>query len=413
MKNSIVLITDNDDVVSKIEEKILLLRDNDSFERISTLNCFEKVKDLKPVVVFYHLSKEQLENNDEKDKFQNFVQKLKQTEEIKTTSIILLFDKMNEDILSNAFELGITDFMQTNANPSEFTIRTIWSLQKQEKQTSEKKQKEILSQLKIIDKNNNVYTENYIFSVLKKENKKNWGTFVTIAPDIDIRNQLSPQFLMKSIKSIVRTSDILGYATDFKIYLWFSNTKKENVEKILQKIKENLAPDFSISAGFVETKNIPFDTAEEIANRALAKALLIGNTFIYATEEDKKIPKSQEKTINFKHHKEYFTKKIISILTPLFYQIQKIQEEKLFETKITQKVSEEESIFKLENKKGKSFVNITYSGFTKINVEIIHNIKEKELKAEKIFIETDTFTEKKIENILNNFIKEFQSLTNT
>lgn len=413
MKNSIVLITDNDDVVSKIEEKILLLRDNDSFERISTLNCFEKVKDLKPVVVFYHLSKEQLENNDEKDKFQNFVQKLKQTEEIKTTSIILLFDKMNEDILSNAFELGITDFMQTNANPSEFTIRTIWSLQKHEKETSEKKQKEILSQLKIIDKNNNVYTENYIFSVLKKENKKNWGTFVTIAPDIDIRNQLSPQFLMKSIKSIVRTSDILGYATDFKIYLWFSNTKKENVEKILQKIKENLAPDFSISAGFVETKNIPFDTAEEIANRALAKALLIGNTFIYATEEDKKIPKSQEKTINFKHHKENFTKKIISILTPLFYQIQKIQEEKLFETKITQKVSEEESIFKLENKKGKSFVNITYSGFTKINVEIIHNIKEKELKAEKIFIETDTFTEKKIENILNNFIKEFQSLTNT
>ena len=114
---------------------------------------------------------------------------------------------------------------------------------------------------------------------------------------------------MKSIKKIIRTSDILGYATDFKIYLWFSTTKKENVEKILQKIRENLAPDFSISAGYIETKNIPFDTAEEIANRALAKALLKGNTFIYATEEDKKIPKVEERTINFKHHKKNLTKK--------------------------------------------------------------------------------------------------------
>lgn len=412
MKNSIVLITDNEDIAPKIEDKILLLRDNDSFERIPSINCFENIKNIKPVTIFYHLTIEQTENNDEIDKFLNFIQKLRQTDELKTTSIILLFDQINEEVLSSAFEYGINDFLQTNSTPSEFTIRTIWGLQKKEKTAEEKNTKDILSQLKILDKNNNVYTENYTFTILKKESKKNWGTFVTIAPDINIRNQLSPQVLMKSIKKIIRTSDILGYATDFKIYLWFSATKKENVEKILQKIRENLAPDFSISAGYIETKNIPFDTAEEIANRALAKALLKGNTFIYATEEDKKIPKVEERTINFKHHKKNLTKKITSILTPLFYQIQKIQEEKLFETKITQKVTEEESIFRLENTKGKSFVNINYSGFTKINIEIIHNIKEKDLKAEKLFIEAENFSEKKIENILNNFIKEFKTLTN-
>lgn len=412
MKNSIVLITDNEDIAPKIEDKILLLRDNDSFERIPSINCFENIKNIKPVTIFYHLTIEQTENNDEIDKFLNFIQKLRQTDELKTTSIILLFDQINEEVLSSSFEYGINDFLQTNSTPSEFTIRTIWGLQKQEKTAEEKNTKDILSQLKIIDKNNNVYTENYTFTILKKESKKNWGTFVTIAPDINIRNQLSPQVLMKSIKKIIRTSDILGYATDFKIYLWFSTTKKENVEKILQKIRENLAPDFSISAGYIETKNIPFDTAEEIANRALTKALLKGNTFIYATEEDKKIPKVEERTINFKHHKKNLTKKITSILTPLFYQIQKIQEEKLFETKITQKVTEEESIFRLENTKGKSFVNINYSGFTKINIEIIHNIKEKDLKAEKLFIEAENFSEKKIENILNNFIKEFKTLTN-
>ena len=413
MKNNIVLITDNEEISPKIEEKILLLRDNDSFESIYTINCFEKIKKIKPVIVFYHLSQEQINNQKEIEDCFSFIQKLKQTEEIKTTSVILLFDKIDENILSNAFELGITDFLQTEATPSEFTIRTIWSLQKKEISVEEQKNKDILSQLKIIDKNNNVYTENYTFAVLKKESKKNWGTFVTIAPDINIRNQISPQVLMKSIKNIVRASDILGYATDFKIYLWFSNTKKENVENILQKIRENLAPDFTISAGYIETKNIPFDTAEEIANGALAKALLKGNSFIYATEEDKKVPKPKEKSINFKHHKENFTKKLLSILTPLFYQTQKIQEEKLFQTKITQKVTKDESIFMLENEKGKSFINITYSGFTKINVEIIHNIKNNDLKAEKIYIETNNFSEKKLENILNSFIKEFQKLTNS
>ena len=41
----------------------------------------------------------------------------------------------------------------------------------------------------------------------------------------------------------------------------------------------------------------------------------------------------------------------------------------------------------------------------------IHNIKGKDLRAEKMFIEINEFSEKKVENLLKDFIKEFQTLT--
>ena len=106
------------------------------------------------------------------------------------------------------------------------------------------------------------------------------------------------------------------------------------------------------------------------------------------------------------------TKKLEEILSPLFYQTQKINEEKLFETKIYHQVKKEKSYFKLENEKGKSSFVISYPGFTKINIEILHDIKEQEIKAQKLFVETNDISNEKIEYILNSFIKDFQNYTN-
>ena len=272
--------------------------------------------------------------------------------------------------------------------------------------------KDILSQLKILDKKNHVYTENYTYTILKEESKKEWGTFVVLAPDINVRSKLSPDSLMNTIKKNVRSCDILGYATDFKIYLWFKQTEKENVLKVLEKIQKILTSNFSISAGYIETKDIAFDKAEEMANNALSKALLKGNCFIYAKEPKKKEINLDVNVKNFKLHKENLVKKLEKILSPLFYQTQKRIEEKLFETKITQTVDEEKSTFTLENEKGKSSFTVSCPGYTKINIEIIHDIKNSELKAEKLFVDKEEINEEKIEYLLDSFIKHFQNYIN-
>ncbi len=409
LQNTIVLITNNEKFAQKVQKKIFLLRNTDEFKIIGTPHSIEMVKKIEPVLIFYHLPKE--DSNSEE--FLNFVQKIKQTNGLKTVSIILVYEEIDEDFLCSAFERGITDFMPADATDSEYTIRTIWCLQKREQSFENESSKDILSQLKIIDKANHVYTENYTYTILKEESKKNWGSFVVVAPDINIRSKISPQTLMNTIKKTVRACDILGYATDFKIYLWFRQTSKEDVIKILEKIKVTLTSGFSISAGFIETKNLAFDEAEELANKALSKALLKGNTFLYAKEPKKKEVNIEANVKNFKLHKENFVKKLEAILSPLFYQTQKRNEEKLFETKITQSVNEEKSWFKLENENGKSSFEISCPGFTKINIQVIHDIKDSEMKAEKLYIERDELTEEKIDYLLNSFIKDFQNYTNS
>lgn len=408
MQNNIVLITDNKEIAENIQKKIVLLRDSDKFETIPLKNCFEEVKKQKANLIIYHLT----ENEEEAENFLSFLQKLKQTKELFCSSVLLLYDELDENVLCAAFEKGLTDFVSTKSNDSELTIRTIWCLQKRENIYEAESKKDILSQLKIIDKNNHVYTENYTYTVLKEESKKNWGTFVVVAPDINIRSKISPIDLMNIIKKNVRTCDILGYASDFKIYLWFRETKKEDVSKILEKIKLSLTVDFTICAGYIETKNIAFDKAEEYANNALSKALLKGDTFIYAKEPKTNEINLEDNIQNFKLHKENFIKKLGNILSPLFYQTQKRIEEKLFETTINQNVTEEKSVFSLENELGKSLFTVTYPGFAKINIEIIHDVKEMELKAEKLYIDTKELSEEKIEYLLDCFIKDFQNYTN-
>ena len=406
MQNSILLISDNEKTAKAVKEKILLLRETDSFQSIGYEYCFERVKQRQPALVFYHYK------NENEQELLDFLQKARQTEELRTTAFVLLFEKFDENVLCNAFEKGLTDFILKDATETEFTIRTIWCLQKRENLYENESKKDILAQLKILDKNNEVYTENYTYTVLKEESKSNWGTFAVIAPDINIRSKISLQSLMNIIKKNVRTCDILGYATDFKIYLWFRTTTKENVLKVLEKIKKSLTSDFTICAGYIETKNLEFDTAETLANKALSKALLRGNSFIYAQEPKKKQEINLEENIqNFKAHKENFVKELESILSPLFYQAQKINEEKLFETKITQRVSSEKASFRLENDKGQSTFAVSFPGFTKINIEILHNIKDADLKAEKLSLDSQQLDGKKIEYLLNSFIKEFQDYT--
>ena len=415
MKNCVILVTDNGNITQKIQKSLLLLRENDSFESIRIKNCFDTIKEKKPSIVFYHYSeKTNFEKNysiNQIDFVKNLLAKIKQNPFLKNTAVILLYEQIDEDSLCVFFENGVSDFLPIYATETELTIRTIWCLQKRELLNNCQNKIDILSQLNIIDKKNNVFTENYTYRILKEESEKTWGTFVSLAPDINIRSKIAPSALMNAIKSIVRTNDILGYASDFKIYLWFRETKQNDVLSILKKLKKLLSENFPICAGYIELHDIGFDTAEEIANRALSKALLSGNTFICAKESDKKEKDEDDIITNYKQYKDNFSKKLESLLSPLFFQTQKRMEEKLFQTKITQNVNKEKSIFSLETENSKGNLLISYSGFTKIKIQQAIEIDNETISQKKLFFESEDLTDKKIENILNKFIEEFKNKT--
>lgn len=394
MNNNIVLITENFRLAQKIKSKLVLLRNNDNIDIVEPEDCISEIREKKPSVVFFHLSK----FNEEE--FFDFLLKTKQSDDLKNISIILLYDFFNEDILCSAFELGISDFISTKTTETELTVRTIWALQKQEKITDLQNKIDILKDLKIIDKQSEIFTEEYTTAKIKEEMTKNNGSFVVVAPDINIRNKISPNLIIKTIKKSIRKNDIIGFATDFKFYLWLKNATKEHVLTILQKIQKNLSLDFSISAGFMETKNNDFNKVVKLTNEALSKALLKGHSFICAEENNRK----QDNTIKKK------TNSIEEFLSPLFYQYQKRYEEKLFETKIKQFVSKEKSFFKLENEKGQSSFILT--NYSDLKIEILQNIVDMEIKAEKISFDKNKTNVEQIESFLIAFIKDFQKYTN-
>ena len=143
---NITLITDSEETENEVKTKVLLLRNSDAFESIRHDYCFEKVKESNPSLVFYHYT----DGNEEK--LLNFLQKINQTKSLRATPVILLFEEFDVNILCSAFEKGITDFLTVDSTETEFTIRTLWCLKKREKIYESESSKDILSQLKIIDK---------------------------------------------------------------------------------------------------------------------------------------------------------------------------------------------------------------------------------------------------------------------
>ena len=90
LKNNIVLICNDEKISEEIKNKILLLRNKDNFFQIKEENCFEIIKEKKPVLILYHCPI----NN---ESFLDITNKVKQNQELKDCSIIAVFDEIDEN----------------------------------------------------------------------------------------------------------------------------------------------------------------------------------------------------------------------------------------------------------------------------------------------------------------------------
>ena len=398
-QNNILLISDNKNFSEKIGSKILLLRNIDNFIAINYDLCLSEIQKTKPCVIFFHF------DNNEKELF-SFLDSID-----KNISVILIFKKIDEDILCSAYEKGISDFLTEKSSDSEYTVRVLWALQKQQIFKNIETKQNILAQLDIIDYENGLYTKNYINKILKEKSKKNYGSFAAVAPDINTRNKLSPSLLASIIKKNIRSTDIIGFAGDFKLYLWFEKTRAKQTSSVFKKIKKELPPDCTISAGIVEIEDINFENAEEIANKFLSKALLKGNCFLIEKDGEQvsnQVPVEKVTVKNFKQFKKDFHKNIDKILSPLFFQTQKRVEEKFFETKVEQNLTENDGHFSLKSEFCESYFAVTYPGYTKLNIDIIHKKAGYEDFSKRICLNLDDVTYEKISSVLDEFIITYQ-----
>lgn len=398
-ENTVFLISKSTNAAEIVQSKILLMRNIDDFVHVDYKNCFEEISKAHPCAIFFDV-------RDHEEEFYEFIKKIKQTPSLSTASVILLFNTVNEEVLCNAFEAGISDFLTLNSFDSEFTVRVLWAIQKKEHAQDFQNKKNILAQLNILDKKTDIYTKNYTYTILKEQSKKKSGTLAVIAPDVNTRSKLSPQLLASIVRKNVRITDTLGFSGDFKLYAWFSHANPQTVVDILEKIKKQLPPQCTISAGIAQSTS--FDIAEENANKALSDALLAENSSVVYKETKKEEVQGEVVSYkNYKMFKQNFLKKFENIVSPIFYQTQKIIEEKLFETSVKQEINENESIFLLKHDDCESVFKITYPAYTKINIDLIHKTPSGVFEN-RVRFEIEELDPDRISALLDDFIKEFQ-----
>ncbi len=407
-KSSIFFISDCDRTASQVKSKIMLLRSSDNFEHVEYDWAFDKVKKQTPGAIFYDI-------RDHGDEFFSFINKVKQTPGLCLASIIVLFDKIDEALLCEAFEAGISDFICLKSTDSEFTIRALWAMQRKNKALDYTNKMEILSQLNIVDSKTGIYSKNYTFTIIKEESKKSIGSLAVIAPDINTRSKLSLDQLAKTIKKNIRLSDTIGFSGDFKIYVWFPETSENKIVSILKKIKKQLPTECSISAGIAYSANLKFEAVDEKANNALSRALLKDKSFAFSSEPQDKPFKEIKKSStysNFKMQKQDFLKRIEEIVSPIFFQTQKIIEEKLFQTDIKQDINDNGCMFRLKNENCVSTLKISYPGFTKVKISVSHKLGSEVLESNASF-ELAEVDREKIIRVLDTMVRDYQKYTSS
>lgn len=403
--SNILLITNNQDIIKTFDSKLILLRDTDKMTYCDYEDAPDIIFSNQPDVVVLH------ENDD-------FIKTINLIKYAKTQNcrILLLINKYDRNNILSAYDEGIADYFSITSDPSEILIRTINCIKSKNTEDKISEYMRYLNKYGIIAESTGFYSKKYYGEIFENELlTKNYtqGSLIILAPSENTKTYSSTS-MVSAIKKAIRYNDLVANISNggkFCVLSQFAGA--EGAIAIIQKISDNLGDQFGIKAGVCEIKNYTYKIAEKKALCALTDALLSNNDIvIYAKnktnyEEDwLETPKKSEK--NYKIFQQAFNKKLESIITPVFYRMQKDYEEKLTDTKIEQYTDELQCLFRLSNEQRTSILKILYSGFTKISIFINHSGLDSPENRE-LTLSVKELTTQNLTEILENFIKEFQT----
>ena len=327
---------------------------------------------------------------------------------------------MSEEVVVNGFDSGINDFISVNNTDAEFLARLISCMKKSELLREIETKNKLLSELNVLQKESGFYTKEYSKKVIESEilSMQKYGrqcVLMVVSADVNYKTLLTPALLGHVIKKCTRHVDKVGFCGDDKFYILLYATNAKGAIYVYERLKQELNGEYTISVGACETDNLTFEEIDKNVMKSVTEALELSNTIVVydpkeAAEPMNWLDNEVSGQRNFKFFQAAFMKKLENVIAPVFYQTQKVWEDRLFNTTIEQSSDENQSIFKLKTPTNDSVLKITYPGFAKINIDVIHNFEGVEPK-DRISLDLNELDDTKLSDILVNFIKEFQSYT--
>jgi len=410
-ESNIILISNDAKVEEVLKPKLVLLREIDNIQLSIYDEAIQNIKEALPEIVLLYCDKE-------KDACLKLIREIKTNNELKNISILLIVKEYNQDFVLSAYDENITDYFALDADDAEVLIRTIWGFKKNALVTTINKQHNLLEELNVINKKTGFYSSEYCEKVFEVEFKnldktKEEGILMLVSASEDSKTKLNPVILANAIKNSTRNSDIVVHAPSNRYYVLLPETSLKGAYRVWDKIKQTVGTEFTVIAGLSSVEDKQFETLKGELLKALAEATATQKDLVVVNEEEKDfssdwLGKMSATQKNFKLFKQAFNKKLDKVVTPVFFQMQKLYEEKLFETEIEQYSNSTLSAFILKNAANISELKITYPGFSKINVDVVHQGFDSP-ENRRINLDLTELDEAKLTQILEEFIQEFKT----
>lgn len=413
IESNVILITNDDNVAKILKPKLVLLREIDNISTATYSKAIEVIKSYIPDTILLYCAKE-------KDECLELIKKIKSDEIIKSTTILLVVKEYDQDFILSAYDENITDYLTLTTDDAEILMRTIWCMKKNSLVNTVQKQHNLLEKLNVINKETDFYSAKYSDAVMSGEFKileeKNIdAVLMAISTSEEGKVKLNANQIAKAIKNSTRNSDIIAHGTSNKFYLLLPKTNLKGAFCVWDKIKRSVGEDYLLNAGVCQVEGKTFEELKTELLNALVKAEATKQDMVIISDEPEvptgdwldKINSSQK---NFKLFKQAFSKKLDKVITPVFFQMQKLWEEKLFKTKIEQYSNSTLSSFSLKSMTTESELKITYPGFSKINIDIVHQGLDSP-ENKRISLDLTELDEGRLTKILEDFINEFKVST--
>lgn len=412
-ESNIILITNDNNVIQILKPKLILLREVDNLLTTNYADALENIKKSVPDTILLYCS-------EEKQDCLKLIKTIKADEILKDISILLIVKEYDQDFVLNAYDENITDYLTLKSNDEEILMRTIWCLKKNALMKTVKKQHNLLEKLGIIKSETGFYTSEYCEKVFENEFEylKETGTegiLMLVSPNEENKTLIKPIQFARAIKNSIRTSDVIVHAPANKFYILLPKTQLKGAFCVWDKIKSAIGEEYTVNAGISTVEGKTFEELKNSLINALVEAESTKNDLVIVNDDAEKMPKDWLEKINsaqknFKLFKQAFSKKLEKVITPVFFQIQKLYEEKLYKTQIEQYSNSTLSSFILKKANNTSELKITYPGFSKINIDIIHQGLDSP-ENRRIKLDLTELDETKLTQILEEFIQEFKTST--
>ncbi len=382
MKAGVLIVSNDKTVFDFIKPKLVLLRSSDTVYESDYNDALDSIVKRSPAIVILHCGYDL-------HAFTELAKKINKP-------LIAFFDEPDTEYLLTACDCGISDFFTRKSAPEEILVRVMFLLKNRVQKEKLETGYDILKINGIVDAAGFYTNAEKIFPYFME--RFDYGTFIILSS--------AKEDLSLDIAELLRESDIkcCGYGNIY--YIFMPDTDIDGAVAVVRKIS-NISGSAGFHAGICSHYgNKEFNVINNILENALNVAVGTNKEYIIIDENltpagGNWIEKINTNKKNFKLFKQEFNKMLELVLTPVFYQMQTKYETKLMNTKIYHNITPEVSVFKIMGEYFDSEFRVKSSGFSAVNIEIIHNTKEK-----RITIDINDLEPKTLEVLLEEFIEE-------